>query len=169
MMLHVYRKNAIRIFVFILLLGIGLGPAATMVRASNWSLYKRVSVNNSTGDCIFLENINRKGLFIRFFAHNRKENIAFRAPRYRIDQGAVHDLAGAKYLRYGKTRWFRYRLMKGWDPNNPLLQELQQGKELIIQYYPGPNLIKEAVFKLQGIHEAVREIWPISPSKHSPE
>ena len=154
------RKIVIGITAFLAFSALNLIPSTNSCRAQAWNIYLRADITNRSGDIIHLENINQNGLFFRFFAHNLKEKIASRPPRYRVDQGAIHDLAKAEYLTYGETRWFRYRLMQKWDYDNPLLQELLQGKELIIQYYPAPNLIKEAVFRLDGIHKAIREIWP---------
>jgi hypothetical protein len=86
-------------------------------------------------------------------------SLKIRPPRYQIDQGKIHDLKDEKSLKTAKTYWIRFRLAQDNEYRDSKLLELLQGKKLVFQYYPADKIIKEAVFNLEGIKEAVQTIW----------
>jgi len=129
--------------------------------AANWKsyLYKRVSITNQTKDTIYLENLNNSGLFIRLFVHNRKVSLKLKPPLYQVDQGEIHNLKNEKTLKTAKVYWLRFRLAKNKDDHNLKLSEILNGKRLVFQYYPAKDVMKEAVFDLEGIKDAVQTLW----------
>ena len=129
--------------------------------ATDWKsyLYKRVSITNQTKDVIYLENLNNTGLFIRFLVHNRKVSLKLKPPLYQVDQGEVYNLKNEKTLKTAKTHWLRFRIAQNKDDHNSKFTELLNGKRLVFQYYPSKDVMKEAVFDLEGIKEAVQTLW----------
>ncbi len=147
-------KKFLQIFLSVLML---LLPATS--KAAGWDTYQRVSIVNENKDTLYIENYSNKNLYIRLFVHNRKVSLKYRPPRYQVDQGKIHDLKDEKSLKTAKNRWIRFRLAQDNEYRDSKFLELLQGRKLVFQYYPADKIIKEAVFNLEGIKEAVQTIW----------
>lgn len=132
-------------------------------RAADWQIYKRVQVRNDDSIILRFDNPDGRGIriwlvFPRGVAGARSEQ----PPLYRIDANPVHDLQKQNEVRFQESnhRWLYWYIHRGEKPFSEDLQEFLRGQKVIFQYYLPDGMIKETAFRLQGLQEAIAEIYP---------
>ncbi len=147
-------KKFIKIFIFILITILYYSSAY-----ADWNIIRYVETKNKDKHKLKIE-INEDGQFYASFILKRRIKNVFKSklPLYQVDENKVHNIQEIKNKIVDKKRIIKW-LVAGVNGNSSeLLYEILNGKSVVFQYYIPDGTIKETVFLLEGIHEAINAI-----------
>jgi len=159
--MYIITKRKVKRAVFPLLFLVFLMLVFTSTNHAGWNIYKRAQINSNQGDYLKFESINGEYIRIRFGLRKQEEGVFLKnLPVYRVDDNDIHIITkGDNYKKLQiKVGYYIYWVISNAETPSQELNEFMNGQEVVFQYYRDDGEIMEAVFLLDGIKEALKEI-----------
>jgi hypothetical protein len=126
---------------------------------ATWRVYKFAEIENEDHNTLRFHRKWNGPIYAWFVVKSKFEDVfKEKLPLYRIDDRAIHNLQHQENLRSNKDTWIKWPIYDGSGPINEQMLEFMNGKILTFQYYLPDGEIRETVFHLDGVRDAINEL-----------